>query len=114
MTKKRFSYKPNKHYRNISVDDLLKEEEKILEMIQHHKDVQVPRLKTLEDNYLGNNTSSLKERRRREKHHADHRASHPIAAFISNFIKGYMMGKPVKTTYPHDETTKQLIQDINV
>src|SRR5699024_12455267 len=25
-----------------------------------------------------------------------------------------MMGKPVKTTYPHDETTEQLIQDINV
>src|SRR5690625_5616753 len=25
-----------------------------------------------------------------------------------------MMRKPVKTTYPHDETTEQLIQDINV
>jgi|SRR5690625_282326 len=114
MSKKRFSDEANKHYRYTSADDLLKDEEKILEMIQHHKDFQVPRLKTLEDYYLGNNTSILKERRRREEHHADHRASHPFAAFISNFIKGYMMGKPVKTTYPHDETTEQLIQDINV
>src|SRR5699024_12119213 len=97
MSKKRFSDEANKHYRYTSADDLLKDEEKILEMIQHHKDFQVPRLKTLEDYYLVNNTSILKERRRREEHHADHRASHPFAAFISNFIKVNIMGKPVKT-----------------
>lgn len=114
MSKKRFSDEANKHYRYTSANELLQNHEKILEMIEHHKDVQVPRLKTLEDYYLGNNTSILEERRRREEYHADHRASHPFAAFISNFVKGYMTGKPLKTTYPHDEQAEQLIQDINV
>src|SRR5699024_5194542 len=114
MSKKRFSDESNIHYRYQNSDMLLENTDELLKMITHHRDEQVPRLKVLEDYYLSNNTTILEEERRKEEHHADHRASHPFASFISNFIKGYMMGKPLKTTYPESDEIEQYIQDINV
>lgn len=114
MSKKRFSDEANMHYRYPNSDMLLNNTDALLKMIIHHRDEQVPRLKTLEEYYLSNNTTILEEGRRKEEHHADHRASHPFAAFISNFIKGYMMGKPLKTTYPENDDIEQFIQDINI
>src|SRR5690625_1072693 len=103
MSKKRFSDEAYKHYRYTSADDIT--EEVLLDFINHHQANQVPRLKELEDYYLGNNTEVLKDRRRHESEmeKADHRATHPFAAYISNFIKGYMMGIPLKTSYPRSE-----------
>jgi len=114
MSKKRFSDESNIHYRYPNSDMILENTDELLKMITHHRDEQVPRLKVLEDYYLSNNTTILEEERRKEEHHADHRASHPFASFISNFIKGYMMGKPLKTTYPESDEIEQYIQDINV
>lgn len=114
MSKKRFSDEAYKHYRYTSADDIT--EEVLLDFINHHQTNQVPRLKELEEYYLGNNTEVLKDRRRHESEmeKADHRATHSFAAYISNFIKGYMMGIPLKTSYPDDDAIDEWLRDVNI
>lgn len=54
----------------------------------------------------------MKENRRKEEHQADHRATHNFAKYVSQFIQGYMVGVPLKTTYP-DETIDEQLKEIN-
>lgn len=110
MDYKRFDDEANIHYRLGSIDDLTKE---VLEQIvQHHYDVQRPRLKTLEEYYKGENVNILTGQRRKEKHLADNRATHNFARYVSQFIQGYLVGNPVKTEYPEDDI-EELIVDLN-
>src|SRR5699024_981251 len=81
-------------------------------MIQHHREHQYPRLKTLQEYYKGENTNILTGKRRREDHLADNRATHNFAEYVSGFIQGYMVGVPLKTSYPEEETDEQ-IREIN-
>src|SRR5690625_2358651 len=81
-------------------------------MIKHHENHQRPRLWTLREYYKGNNERILRESRRREEHLADNRATHNFAKYVSQFIQGYLMGVPLKTSYP-DERVDELIRDIN-
>ena len=110
--KQRFSDESNKHYRYSSADDLLANLDDLSKMIEHHISNQRPRLQTLENYYKGNNESILQANRRKEEHLADHRAAHNFAKYVSQFIQGYMVGVPLKTTYP-DEGTDEQIRDIN-
>ncbi len=110
--KKRFSEEANIHYRYISVDELTKNTDKLLEMIEHHEKQQVPRLKVLQDYYEAENTTILVDKRRREEHLADNRAAHGFGEYVSGFIQGFMVGIPLKTTYPVDEVNEKL-REIN-
>jgi len=106
----RFSEESNIHYRISSLDALTNEV--LADFIQHHQDNQRPRLKVLQDYYKGNNTHVLRDERRKEKHLADHRATHGFAEYVSGFIQGYLVGIPIKTNYP-DETIEEQIREIN-
>src|SRR5690625_4615179 len=108
----RFSKQANEHYRFTNAEDLLNDTEAIAELIEHHKNNQRPRLKTLREYYKGNNAGILVDKRRREEHLADNRATHNFAKYVSQFIQGYMMGVPLKTTYPNESVDEQ-IRDIN-
>lgn len=110
---KRFSEESNVHYRYSSAEDLLKNQEVITEMIRHHQNHQRPRLKTLLSYFKGDNEGILVDKRRREEHLADNRATHNFAKMISQFIQGFLVGVPLKTTYP-DETVDGKIRDINI
>src|SRR5690606_28672960 len=107
-TKQRFSSEANLHYRFSSAKDLIEDTEALSKIIQHHMQHQVPRLKALRDYYESQNQNILRNNRRREEHLADHRAIHGFGEYVSNFMQGYMVGIPLKTTYPEDEINEKL------
>src|SRR5690625_254609 len=109
---RRFSRESNMHYTYPSIDALLDNLNHLSDMIQHHQEKQVPRLQTLQAYYEAENTNILRNKRRREDHLADNRAVHNFAEYVSGFIQGYLVGIPIKTTYPNDDTEEQ-IRDIN-
>lgn len=109
---RRFSKEANMHYTYPSIDSLLDNLNHLSDMIQHHQENQVPRLQTLQAYYEAENTNILRANRRREDHLADNRAIHNFAEYVSGFIQGYLVGIPIKTTYPNDDTEEQ-IRDIN-
>lgn len=111
-TKKRFSDDARIHYRYSSAEELLRNTEHLSEMIKHHQEHQRPRLKTLRNYYESDNETILRNNRRREEHLADHRAIHAFGEYVSNFMQGYMVGIPLKTSYP-DENTDEQLRDIN-
>lgn len=111
-TKQRFSDESNIHYRYSSADDLIKNTDDLGNMIKHHIEHQRPRLKVLQEYYKGNNTTILRQDRRKEDHLADNRATHNFAKYVSQFIQGYMVGVPLKTTYNDDDINEQ-IRDMN-
>ena len=106
----RFSNEANIHYRASDKEAL--NDDVLTEMIVHHYEHQRPRLRTLREYYKGNNEHILLGDRRREEHLADNRATHNFAKYVSQFIQGYLMGVPLKTSYP-DESTDELIREIN-
>lgn len=111
-SKQRFTDSANDHYTYTSAVDILDNLPDLSKMIQHHQENQAPRLRELEKYYKGENTTILKENRRREEHLADNRAIHNFAKYVSQFIQGYMVGIPLKTTYPNEGTNEQL-REIN-
>lgn len=112
-TKQRFSDEANIHYTYSSADELIDKVDDLSKMIQHHMEHQRPRLKVLQDYYKGNNSAILKQKRRREEHLADHRAAHNFAKYVSQFIQGYMVGVPLKTTYSKDDGINDRLRDMN-
>src|SRR5690625_2257895 len=110
--KERFSPEANIHYRISSADELTSDLSVLSGFIMHHRKHQRPRLDTLLKYYEGRNTKVLRERRRRESHLADNRATHNFAEYVSGFIQGYLVGVPIKTSYP-DEEIEETIRGIN-
>lgn len=108
----RFSEDANTHYTYPSAEDLISNADDLSVMVNHHMNNQKPRLKTLQDYYKGNNVRILRDSRRKEEHLADNRASHGFAEYVSGFIQGYLVGIPIKTGYP-DENTEEQIREIN-
>lgn len=74
---------------------LLNDLDVIKTFIDHHHTHQKPRLKLLKSYYEGQNITILSKNRRKEVDNADHRASHPFAEYISNFVNGYFLGKGI-------------------
>ncbi|HLS07386.1 MAG TPA: phage portal protein, partial [Bacillota bacterium] len=112
-SKKRFSNEANRHYTYSSADDLLNNTDDLIKIIRHHNEYQQKRLYELREYYLGNNTTILKGKRRREEHLADNRATHNFAKYVSQFIQGYMIGVPLKTTYSDDDDINEMLRDMN-
>lgn len=113
MVKPRFDEAAREHYKINNLEELT--HDKIMEFIEDHKTVQVPRLDALDDYYDGNNTTILDGKRRQDndKNLADHRVVHPFGELITNFMQGYMVGVPVQTEYTNvDESNdEELIQE---
>lgn len=110
--KQRFSDEARLHYRYSSAEDLENKTEVLGQFIQHHQEHQKPRLMTLRNYYEGNNDNILRNNRRKEENQSDHRAIHAYAEYISGFMQGYMVGIPLKTTYPKKEIDEKL-REIN-
>jgi len=121
-----YSEEANKVFQYTSIEDLLEDPDRLLEMINQHEEYQVPRLKILNDYFLGNNWAIL-NRDDRKNNKSDHRATHNFARYISQFIQGYMSGVPIKVDtdehsdrisdeleedIPKEESSKPLLDDI--
>lgn len=111
-TKQRFPDVANKHFTYPSAEELLDNLEHLSKIIQDHKEYQRPRLLTLENYYKGNNETILSGNRRKEEHQADNRATHNFSKYVSQFIQGYMVGIPLKTSYP-EEKVEETLRDMN-
>lgn len=107
-----YSEEANKVFQYTSIEELLEDPEKLIEMISEHEEFQVPRLQILNDYFLGNNWAIL-NRDDRKNNKADHRATHNFARYISQFIQGYMTGVPVKidTNEHSDQVNGELEED---
>jgi SPP1 family phage portal protein len=74
--------------------------ELLINFLEHHRDIQVPRIQELYDYAEGNNHEVLKnENRRNETDMADNRAVHNFGRKISTFRQGYLVGVPVQVAY---------------
>lgn len=103
----------NKVFQYTSIEDLLEDPDKLLEMISQHEEFQVPRLEILNDYFLGNNWAIL-NRDNRKNNKADHRATHNFARYISQFIQGYMTGIPIKVdTNEHSDHINDEVETIS-
>src|SRR5699024_3637711 len=107
FSKRKCSKEATVRYTYSSADELVKNTAHLSDMISHHQQHQRPRLKTLLEYYEAENTNILRGKRRREEHLADNRAIHNFAEYVSGFIQGFLVGIPVKTTYPKVETEEQ-------
>ncbi|MGM0940351.1 MAG: phage portal protein [Bacillota bacterium] len=111
-SKQRFPDAANKVFTYSSVERLLSNLEHLSQMIKQHVGVQRPRLEELEKYYKGDNVKILEGKRRKEDDQADNRAPHGFAEYVSQFIQGYMVGIPLKTTHP-DKEINEKIRDMN-
>lgn len=111
-SKQRFPDEANKVFTYSSEENLLDNLGNLSQMIRDHEQYQRPRLQELEDYYKGNNVNILSGQRRKEEGQADNRAVHNFAKYTSQFIQGYMVGIPLKTSYP-DEGIEEKIRDMN-
>ena len=108
LLKQRFPDEANKHFTYQGIEKLLENLENLADMIEQHKSIQRPRLQTLENYYKGYNETILSGQRRKEEHQADNRATHNFAKYVSQFIQGYMVGIPLKTSYDKEEIEEKI------
>lgn len=107
------------HYRFSDIEELKKDTDLLLSIVEHHKQKQVPRLQMLLDYYRGKNTSILQKpvgKRRKEKTLADNRIPNNFGRYVSQFIQGYMVGKPIQLSFADeikDERVVEYITEIN-
>lgn len=107
-----FPIESNLHYRFSSAEDLLDDLDTLAAMIMDHYQNQVPRLEVLDEYSKARNTNILRNKRRKEKEKADHRAAHNFGKIIYTFDVGYNTGNPIKVEI-EDETSQQAIDEFN-
>lgn len=105
----RFNRESRLVYRAPSLEDLVAEEFKMLiEFIDHHRNVQAPRIRELYDYAEGNNHDVLEgARRRMEEDASDARAVHNFGGMVATFKQGYIAGNPIQINY-----TEQAVHDM--
>lgn len=94
----RFSDNANTHFVYHDMNELVDTEEgkKVLaKMISTFNSEQKHRLEILDGYSKGINHTIFNGRKRLEKEKADHRVSHNWGGYISNYITGYLMSKPI-------------------
>lgn len=96
----RFHREARLRYQAESVEALLVDNYKLLKTIlEHHQNIQRPRIQELLDYAEGNNHEVSKSGRRREEDMADVRAIHNFGKAIATFKQGYLVGKPIQVEY---------------
>ncbi|WP_242258113.1 phage portal protein [Streptococcus thoraltensis] len=112
----RFHREARMRYRAESVDRLFADDYKLLrEYIEHHINIQQPRIQELYDYAEGNNHNISVLKRRREEDMADSRAIHNFGKAIASFKQGYLVGNPIRVDYEGDENNEILtnIEKVN-
>lgn len=109
-----FSVNSNIHYRVDSLDDLLADGYKtLMNIVQHFKEHQIPRLSILDDYSKGRNTAIFNGDRRKDDSKADYRIAHNFGKLIAQFVAGYTTSVPIKYSLPDDSKLDKILQDFN-
>lgn len=116
LARRRFDKSANDMYMYDDAAKLPEDTEELLRMVNDHQHYQRPRLDELDDYYKGDNVAILKPaNRRKEPDHADHRATHNYARYVSQFIQGYLMGNGVTVQHENGRAQETLdeLNEIN-
>lgn len=112
----RFHRESRMRYRINNVEELFENEHKVLrEFLEHHKNIQRPRIQELYDYSEGNNHTISIQQRRSEQDMADTRIIHNFGKSISVFKQGYLVGKPIQVEYEDGEensSTDEILKEI--
>lgn len=114
----RFHRQARMSYQIANINQLFENDyELLIDFLEHHRDIQVPRIQELYDYAEGNNHEVLKnENRRNETDMADNRAVHNYGHKISTFRQGYLVGTPVQVEYidgGENSPTDQALEYLN-
>lgn len=105
----RFHRESRMRYQARNLEELFSDGYKLLKMIlDHHMNIQRPRIQELIDYAEGNNHAVSEAGRRREEDMADVRAIHNFGKIVSTFKQGYLVGKPIKVEYDDKDIQKKL------
>lgn len=112
----RFHRESRMRYRINNIEELFENDYKVLrEFLEHHKNVQRPRIQELYDYSEGNNHTISIQQRRSEQDMADTRIVHNFGKSISVFKQGYLVGKPIQVEYDDEEEdseTDEVLKEI--
>ncbi|MDK6688318.1 phage portal protein [Aerococcus urinae] len=98
-----FDTDANQHYLYTTMSDLLDNLDDLKKMIEDFTKNQRERLQVLEDYSEGRNYAIRHGRRRQDKRKADYRIAHNWGGYLSTFVTGFILGKPVTVEYSGDE-----------
>ena len=94
-----FSENSNSQFVYSSMDDLMNNMQDLQRMIESFIHDQKFRLEILEDYSKGNNWGIRQGQRRIEKNKSDYRIRNNYGGYITNFVTGYLLGKPLTINY---------------
>ncbi len=83
--------------------------ELILSLIERYKQKEVPRLKKLNDYYLGK--SEIKNRKMKDPSKPNNKVANPFGAYLVDTVMGFFLGKPISYNSDNEELMLR-IQDI--
>lgn len=98
-SERRFSEDSQAHYQVTSLETLLEDPDKVLEMVENFKTLQLPRLEYLKNYLEANNVEILSGERRKEKDMTDVRAVHDYGGYITTFFQGFITANPFEINY---------------
>ena len=110
-----FSENSNSQFVYSSMDDLMNNLSDLQRMIESFIHEQKFRLEVLEDYSKGNNWGIRQGQRRIEKNKSDYRIRNNYGGYITSFVTGYLLGKPLTINYDgkEDLNADKEIQAIN-
>ena len=110
-----FPKNSNSEFIYSSMEDLMNNLEDLQRMIETFVREQKFRLEVLEDYSKGNNWGIRQGQRRIEKNKSDYRIRNNYGGYITNFVTGYLLGKPLTINYDgkEDLNADKEIQAIN-
>ena len=94
-----FSENSNSQFVYSSMDDLMNNLSDLQRMIESFIHDQKFRLEVLEDYSKGNNWGIRQGQRRIEKNKSDYRIRNNYGGYITSFVTGYLLGKPLTINY---------------
>ena len=94
-----FSENSNSQFVYSSMDDLMNNLSDLQRMIESFIREQKFRLEVLEDYSKGNNWGIRQGQRRIEKNKSDYRIRNNYGGYITSFVTGYLLGKPLTINY---------------
>ncbi|MGF3072749.1 phage portal protein [Facklamia sp. P9177] len=112
--KKRFHEESRLRYRVNDMNSLLDNNyELLIKYINHHREIQQPRLIELQDYARGDNHTILEYNRVKNKEMADNRLVHNFGDLVATFIQGYIAGKEIIVEYYDEELEEEENATIN-
>ena len=81
-------------------------ERELKQIIENHRQTELPRLQTLENYYLNNNAINFRVMTDDTK--PNNKISHPYASYITDTLSGYFMGEPITYSSTEEDAIEEI------